>query len=658
MSLLFRAAVLLALACLAGCGGGGGGGASDEPQYSISVSPGSVSLSGVVEGPAQTQDVTVTFRGDGVVVGTLPGQTAPPWLTVNGQSQAASPYKVTISADSQAAGNFQTTLRFATGKIDGSKVVTTDVPISFQVAPGARTVGWIRGLARGNSVALRQNNGSPVIVNEDSSKVFQAVAFGTSQTVAVSTQPTGQTCTFDADGSTSITALAAPPRVEHHLTCHASLLPWTWRSGSQAFDVAPVYGTKGVPSATQGPGGRAPAAHAVDADGNLWLFGGSDSSGYHNDLWKYVTSARTWTWLSGSAGPNAPPVYGTQGTADAANVPGARTAATAWIDDAGNFWVFGGLGLVGPGFNPVLLNDLWVFTAASGRWTWVGGSNVGDAQGVYGAAPATTNIPGARMDRTAVKGANGKIWLFGGYGLGENISIGKMNDLWSFEVSSGIWTWHKGENQPTHTGVYGTRGVPHVDNVPRGRSGVSLLFDPAGLLWLFGGADSQGFNNDLWRYDVAGNVWTWISGADTTDPTVPRSQGNYLPPGTTTANMISARYLASAWHDASGNLWFFGGEGLEGEANFAANLGRAGFLNDLWKYEPASNTWHWLSGANVAVNSAVFGTQDVAAVSNMPASRISSAAWADASGAFHLYGGAGSLNSDRRLADFWTFVPR
>ena len=96
MSLLFRAAVLLALACLAGCGGGGGGGggASDGPQYSISVSPASVSLSGVVEGPAQTQDVTVTFRGDGVVVGTLPGQTAPPWLTVNGQSQAASPYTV------------------------------------------------------------------------------------------------------------------------------------------------------------------------------------------------------------------------------------------------------------------------------------------------------------------------------------------------------------------------------------------------------------------------------------------------------------------------------------------------------------------------------------------------------------------------------------
>ena len=218
MSLLFRATgALLVLACVAGCGGGGGGGASGGPRYSISVSPASVSLSGVVEGPAQTQEVTVTFRGDGVVVGTLPGQTSPPWLTVNGQPQAASPYTVTISASSQVAGNFQTTLRFATGKIDGSEVVSTDVPISFQVAPGARTVAWIRGLARGNSVALRQNNGSPVTISEDSSRLFQAVAFGTSQTVAVSTQPTGQTCTFDDDGSTSITAPVAPPRVEHHL---------------------------------------------------------------------------------------------------------------------------------------------------------------------------------------------------------------------------------------------------------------------------------------------------------------------------------------------------------------------------------------------------------------------------------------------------------
>lgn len=654
MPLAFRAAVLFVLVCMSGCGGGGGG--DDGPQYSISVSPSTVSLSGVTEGAAQTQSMTVTFRGDGVVVGTLPGQFSPPWLTVSGPTTGASPIVITLSASSQAAGTFQTTLRFATGKVDGSQVVTTDVPITFNVAQGVRTTVWVRGLARANSVALRKDADTPVTVNEDRSVSLPAQAVGSSQTVAVSTHPTGQTCTFD-DGSTSVTAPLVP-FAEHHLTCHASLLPWTWRSGSQARDVAPVYGTKGVASATTGPGGRAPAAHAVDAAGNLWLFGGSDTAGAHNDLWKYDPVAGTWTWMSGADTPNASGVYGTQGTPDAANLPSARSLSTGWIDAAGNFWLFGGFGMAEVGFNPGFLNDLWMFDVASGRWTWVGGSNAADPQGVYSATPSTSNIPGGRQNAAAITDGSGKVWFFGGYGLGEINSLGWMNDLWTFEPASGVWTWLKGDNQPNNSGVYGTRGVPNVANVPRGRSGVALSMDAAGDLWLFGGRHSQGYNNDLWRYHPADDTWTWISGASTNDPTVPNSQGNYRPPGTTTDNMPSARELASVWRDGAGNLWMFGGSGREGEANFGANIGAAGFLNDLWKYEPASNTWAWLSGANVAYSASVFGTQGVAAFANVPAARIASAVWVDAAGAFHLYGGAGSSNADFRFADFWRFTPQ
>jgi len=34
---------------------------------------------------------------------------------------------------------------------------------------------------------------------------------------------------------------------------------------------------------------------------------------------------------------NASGVYGTQGTASASNVPGARYSASSWIDSSGNF---------------------------------------------------------------------------------------------------------------------------------------------------------------------------------------------------------------------------------------------------------------------------------------------------------------------------------
>ena len=48
-----------------------------------------------------------------------------------------------------------------------------------------------------------------------------------------------------------------------------------------------------------------------------------------------------------------------QGVAASGNVPGARNNAVSWIDAAGNFWLFGGLGVVGAAH--AYWNDLWRF---------------------------------------------------------------------------------------------------------------------------------------------------------------------------------------------------------------------------------------------------------------------------------------------------------
>jgi len=48
------------------------------------------------------------------------------------------------------------------------------------------------------------------------------------------------------------------------------------------------------------------------------------------------------------------------GIADAANLPGSRTAAGGWVDATGHLWVFGGTGLdSAAAFGD--LNDLWTF---------------------------------------------------------------------------------------------------------------------------------------------------------------------------------------------------------------------------------------------------------------------------------------------------------
>jgi hypothetical protein len=53
-------------------------------------------------------------------------------------------------------------------------------------------------------------------------------------------------------------------------------------------------------------------------------------------------------------------VYGSQGTAAAGNVPGARYPAVSWTDASGNLWLFGGWGYDSAGTSGYL-NDLWMY---------------------------------------------------------------------------------------------------------------------------------------------------------------------------------------------------------------------------------------------------------------------------------------------------------
>jgi hypothetical protein len=95
------------------------------------------------------------------------------------------------------------------------------------------------------------------------------------------------------------------------------------------------------------------------------MFGGNgisapQTSDLFNDLWVFSPASGQWAWISGSNSAGAAGVYGTLGTAAPANVPGARDGSAAWVDGAGNFWLFGGASLA----NPLAggeLNDLWEY---------------------------------------------------------------------------------------------------------------------------------------------------------------------------------------------------------------------------------------------------------------------------------------------------------
>jgi N-acetylneuraminic acid mutarotase len=377
---------------------------------------------------------------------------------------------------------------------------------------------------------------------------------------------------------------------------------WTWVSGANqvatkgggASGVYGVYGNQGVSAATNIPGARAGAASWIDSSGNLWLFGGqgydsTGTTGSLNDLWEFDPSNKEWTWMSGATTVGAvnsgqTGIYGTQGGASVANVPGGRFGAVSWIDGGGNLWLFGGLGFASTQFPYGSLNDLWEFNPTTKEWTWMSGSSTLGAfagqPGVYGTldVPAANSVPGGRASAVSWIDSKNNLWLFGGEGYDSIGTNGYLNDLWEFNLTSNEWTWISGSSTASAIGVYGTLGTPAATNVPGGRQEAVSWIDSSGNLWMFGGIGSSGNFNDLWEFNPTSKEWTWVSGATTVGSSGAAS-GVYGTLGVPAAtNVPEGRSGGVSWIDSSGNLWLFGGT--------SAYAYTGGELNDLWRYQP------------------------------------------------------------------------
>ena len=173
----------------------------------------------------------------------------------------------------------------------------------------------------------------------------------------------------------------------------------------ETVNQAGTYGTKGFPRTYTEPGARNGGTCWIDKNGNFWLFGGygcstNNAKGYLNDLWRYNPDTNMWTWVSGTQYINQAGIYGIKGTPNAANTPGGRSRGGWWIDNDGNFWIFGGFGFDATASLETLgeLNDLWRYDSVTNRWTWTSGSNRIKQAGTYGTkgTPDARNVPGAR----------------------------------------------------------------------------------------------------------------------------------------------------------------------------------------------------------------------------------------------------------------------
>jgi N-acetylneuraminic acid mutarotase len=385
---------------------------------------------------------------------------------------------------------------------------------------------------------------------------------------------------------------------------------WTWKGGSSSLPSnfsagAGSYGALEVAAPGNVPPGRFGAAGWVDASGNFWLFGGYNyaASAYFSELWEYSPSANEWTWVGGSNKANQAGVYGTIQKPAAGNMPGARYEAVSWTDGKGNLWLFGGDGYDSTGALQNL-NDLWEYNPATNQWAWMNGSETAGQANVPGTqgTPAQGNTPGARNSSSGWTDHQGNLWLFGGTsadGNPGNPTGSSFNDLWEFNPSSNEWAWISGTTAPEEletgpSGVYGTLQTASPKSVPGARTWADAWTDGAGNLWLFGGQgyDSVGsyvLLNDLWEFNPSSNDWTWMAGSSV----VPNDCASYFEfcgvlgeygisqnPGL--GNVPGGRSAGATWTDSKGNLWLFGGNGFDAEAD-------SGYLNDLWEFQPNTN---------------------------------------------------------------------
>jgi hypothetical protein len=411
-----------------------------------------------------------------------------------------------------------------------------------------------------------------------------------------------------------------------------------------------------------------------------------------------------WAWVS-SDNTNAANLYATATLPPPfpdLNNPGARNYPMTWTGSLGRKWMFGGVGYPFPTtpIQPVSLitddrlNDLWVFeniSEDSGVWvpanlticTDAGGKPYAslfsleliDVAGNYGfqgvANPSSTdgscvtgNYPGGRWGSATWTDASGNLWMFGGQGYDSFGFSGDvfLNDLWEFVPGSedfegtftGSWIWVAGSKVGNQASTA---------SYPGGRWSPSVVTDTANnTVWMFGGkgydsAGNFGFLNDLWKLDIPTHTWTLVSASTTANV-----KGVYGTQGVANGanNFPGGREESVLWVDPSGNVWLFGGFGLD-SIGTAAGGTPGGTLNDLWEY--SGGVWTWISGggaSGLANQNGVYAKQlSPPDPTNIPGSRWGSVGWSDASGNLWLFGGWGynalAINGTGFMNDTWEY---
>ena len=286
------------------------------------------------------------------------------------------------------------------------------------------------------------------------------------------------------------------------------------------------------------------------------------------------------------------------------------------------------------------------------QWAWISGDSTVNQKGNYGikGVASITNKPPARSNSMCCKDKSGNLWMMGGRIRSTTGYDTLFNDLWKFDIITHLWIWISGDSSVNMPAIYGPKGISTSYIKPGSLTKATCWADTLGNIWLFGGfgysnTTNYGENelNDLWKYNINNNQWTYLSG-DTDYHSLAVFGVKGLPSIT---NCPLEREAGLVWTDNSGNIWLFGGDKY------------SDILCDLWKYDITTNMWSWINGDSTPNSKTIFGLKGISSSNNKFGSRDYPINWKDKQGDFWIMGGGvfnpSTNNFDSTYSDVWKY---
>ncbi|XP_074655365.1 uncharacterized protein LOC141908953 [Tubulanus polymorphus] len=402
-----------------------------------------------------------------------------------------------------------------------------------------------------------------------------------------------------------------------------------------------------------------------------------------------------WTWIAGNNLRNQQSNISYLGSD---NYPGSRSGNAYWSDGVRHAWIFGGLGFDDSidAKIPKVLNDLWRYDMSTNRWDLLLEERRGwNHEGID---RNLRDLPASRYNSAACGKRGDFLVLYGGRTIGDHV----LGDTWLYFFSNSSWInlldiqfapaarsemalWCLDDQMVIFSGVdehfaflndvwvfdfsklfwreievdRGTDDDSRNHRNPLPRNGAVTWVTNNRTMFMFGGNieknlrnqhSSVGFTSDLWSFSLTRRSWRYLNGF-----TRPGHVAIYGVLGHGDSDTIpGCRKLSLSWVDLNGDLWLFGGEGID---YLMPNFYRGDKeLSDLWKYDVNREVWVWMGGLTKGEGRATYGNIHTPSLDNLPGPRLNAATWVR-NDTFYLFGGDGhdATGEEGQLNDVWVF---